>query len=40
MEAICSLETSADFQRTTRTYIVEDRIVYNDRYENLRPYIK
>jgi hypothetical protein len=28
MEAICSTETLADFQRTTRRYIPEDRTSY------------
>jgi hypothetical protein len=29
MEAICSSETSVDFQRTTRSYIPEDRTVHS-----------
>jgi hypothetical protein len=35
MEAICSSETSADFQRTTRRYIPED-ITHNHRCKNLK----
>jgi hypothetical protein len=38
-EDTCSSETSVDFQRTTRRYIPEDRIVYNQRSENLKSYI-
>jgi hypothetical protein len=34
MEAICSSETSVDFQRTTRAYIPED----NHRCETLKSY--
>jgi hypothetical protein len=36
MEAICSSETSAEYQRTTRHYISEDRTLHNHRCENLR----
>jgi hypothetical protein len=36
MEAICSSETSGDFQRTTRPYIPEDSALHNHRCENLR----
>jgi hypothetical protein len=35
MEATYSYETSADFQRTTRRYIPEDRTLHNQRCENL-----
>jgi hypothetical protein len=38
MEAISSSETSADFQRTTRPYISEDRILHKHCYENLKSY--
>jgi hypothetical protein len=40
MEAICSSETSVDFQRATRPYIPEDRILHNHRCENLKCYIQ
>jgi hypothetical protein len=36
MEAICSSETSVDFQRTTRPYILEDTTLHNHRRENLK----
>jgi hypothetical protein len=39
MEAICSSETSVDFQRTTQCYIPEDSPFDNQRGENLKPYI-
>jgi hypothetical protein len=39
MEAICSSETSVDFQRTTRRNIPVDRILHNNRCENLKSYI-
>jgi hypothetical protein len=39
MEAICSSETSADFQRTTRRYIPEDRTPHSRRCDNLKSYI-
>jgi hypothetical protein len=35
----CSSETSADFQRTKRHYIAEDRCLHNHRYENLKSYL-
>jgi hypothetical protein len=38
MEAICSSETSFDFQRTTRRYIQEDGTLHNHRCENLKSY--
>jgi hypothetical protein len=38
MEATCSSETSVDFQRTTRRYIPEERILHNSRCENLKSY--
>jgi hypothetical protein len=38
MEAICSSETSVDFQRTTRRYIPEDSAFLNHRCENLKSY--
>jgi hypothetical protein len=38
MEAICSSETSVDFQRTTRRYITEDSTLHNHRCENLKSY--
>jgi hypothetical protein len=40
MDATCSSETSADFQRTTRPYILEDRIIYNHRCQNLWSYMR
>jgi hypothetical protein len=39
MEAICSSETSVDFQQTTRRYIPEDSTIYNHRCENLKFYM-
>jgi hypothetical protein len=39
MEAICSSETSVDFQRITRRYIPEDIGLHNHRCENLKSYI-
>jgi hypothetical protein len=39
MEAICSSETSVDFQRTTQRYIPEDGTLHNHRCENLKSYI-
>jgi hypothetical protein len=39
MEAICSFETSADFQWTTQCYVPEDSTLHNHRCENLRSYI-
>jgi hypothetical protein len=38
MEVTCFSEMSVDFQRTTRRYIPEDRILYNHRCENLKSY--
>jgi hypothetical protein len=38
MEAICSSETSVDFQRITRRYIPEDSTLHNHRCENLKFY--
>jgi hypothetical protein len=39
MEAICSFETSVDFQRTTLRYIPEDTsTLHNHRCENLKSY--
>jgi hypothetical protein len=38
MDAICSSETSVDFQRTTRRYIPEDGTLHNHRCENLKSY--
>jgi hypothetical protein len=38
MEAICSSETSVEFKRTTRRYILEDGTVHNHRCENLNSY--
>jgi hypothetical protein len=35
MEALCSSETSIEFQRTTWRYIREERTLYNHRCENL-----
>jgi hypothetical protein len=39
MEAICTSDTSVDFQRTTRHCIPEDSTVHNHRCENLKSYI-
>jgi hypothetical protein len=39
IEAICSSETSVDFQQTTRRYIPEDSTLHNHRCENLKSYI-
>jgi hypothetical protein len=39
MEAICSSETSVDFQRNTRRYNPEDITLHNHRCENLKSYI-
>jgi hypothetical protein len=39
MEAICSSETSANFQRTTRRDVPQDRTLYNHRCENLKSYL-
>jgi hypothetical protein len=36
MGAICSSETSTDFQRTTWSYIPEDGTFHNHRCENLK----
>jgi hypothetical protein len=36
MEAIGSSETSVDFQRTERRYILEDSTFHNQRSENLK----
>jgi hypothetical protein len=38
MEAKCSSETWADFRRTTRRYIPEDRTLHSHRCENLKSY--
>jgi hypothetical protein len=37
-EAMCSSETTVDFQRTTRRYIPEDSAAHSHRCENLRYY--
>jgi hypothetical protein len=39
MEAICSSETSVDFQRATLRYIPEDSALHSHRCENLKSYI-
>jgi hypothetical protein len=39
MEAVCSSETSADFQQNTRRYIPEDGTIHNHRYEHPKFYI-
>jgi hypothetical protein len=36
MEVICYSDTLVDFQRTACHYILEDRILHNDRCENLK----
>jgi hypothetical protein len=36
MEVTCSFEITADFQRTTRHYIPEQRTLHNHRCENLK----
>jgi hypothetical protein len=38
MEAICSSETSLDFQRITRRYIPDDSSTHNHRCKNLKSY--
>jgi hypothetical protein len=38
VEAMCSSETSVDFQRTARHYIPEDSALHNHRCENLKSY--
>jgi hypothetical protein len=38
MEAICSSETSTEFQRTTRRHIPDDNTLHNHRCENLKSY--
>jgi hypothetical protein len=40
MQATCSSETSADFKRTKRHYIPQERILLNYRCENLKSYNK
>jgi hypothetical protein len=37
-EVICSSETSVDFQRITRPYVPEYRILYNHGCENLKSF--
>jgi hypothetical protein len=39
MEAICSFESSVDFQRTTLRYIPEDSTLHNHRCDKLKSYI-
>jgi hypothetical protein len=39
METTCSSETSVDFQRTTLSYVTEDRTLHKHRCGNLRSYI-
>jgi hypothetical protein len=36
MKAICSSETSVDFQRTTQCYILEDSTLHKHRCEKLK----
>jgi hypothetical protein len=38
LEAICSSETSVEFQRTTQHYIPEDRTLHNNRCKDLKSY--
>jgi hypothetical protein len=38
MRAICSSETSVDFQRTTRHYIADAKTRHNHHCENLKAY--
>jgi hypothetical protein len=40
MEAICSSETSVDFQRNTRRYITEESTIHNHCCENLKSYME
>jgi hypothetical protein len=40
MEAVCSSETSVDFERNTLLYIPEDSTFHNHRCKNLMPYIQ
>jgi hypothetical protein len=39
MEVTCSSETSVGFQRTTRLYTPEDKILHNHRHEKLKSYV-
>jgi carbohydrate-selective porin OprB len=39
MEATCSFETPADFQRTTRRYTPQDVTLHNRRCENRESYM-
>jgi hypothetical protein len=39
MDAICSSETSVDFQWSTRRYIPEDNNLHNYRHENFKSYM-
>jgi hypothetical protein len=39
METTCSSETSVDFQRTARHYIIGDRTLHNHSCANLKSYI-
>jgi hypothetical protein len=39
IEAICSSETSADFQRTIQRHIPDGSTLHNHRCENLRSYL-
>jgi hypothetical protein len=38
-EAICSSETSVEFERTTQRYIPEDSTAHNHRCDNLKSYM-
>jgi hypothetical protein len=38
LEAMCSSETSVDFQRTEQRYIPEDGTLHNHRWENFKSY--
>jgi hypothetical protein len=38
MEAICTSETSVDFRRITRRYVLENGILNNHLRENLKSY--
>jgi hypothetical protein len=40
VEAICSSDTSVDFQQSAWHYITEDRAHHNHQHENLKAYTK
>lgn len=40
LEVIFSSDTSVDFQRDTRRFILEDKTLHNHRWENVKSYIE